>query len=59
MKMKESSLEYGEIDAALNFQPLTEAQIVQQRKLALETYRRQGSRVPHDRIKNIVKRHQK
>ncbi len=55
----EELFEYGEMDAALNFQPLTEAQMVQQSKSSLEAYRRTGSGVPHDRIRNIVKRHQK
>ena len=39
----EESFEYGEVDSALNFQPLTEAEMIQQSKLALENYRRQGS----------------
>ena len=44
----EESLEYGEIDAELNFQPLTEADMIQQSKSALETYRRTGSGVEHE-----------
>ncbi|KAF3886366.1 MULTISPECIES: hypothetical protein [Nostocales] len=47
----EESIEYGEIDTALNFQPLTEAQMVQQSQSALETYRRTGSGVMHDRVR--------
>jgi hypothetical protein len=47
----EESLEYGEIDAALNFQPLTEAEMVQQSKLALEAYRRKGSGVAHNLVR--------
>lgn len=47
----EESLGYGEIDAALNFQPLTEAEMVQQSKSALEVYRRTGSAVEHERVR--------
>ncbi|ODG96218.1 MULTISPECIES: hypothetical protein [unclassified Nostoc] len=47
----EESFEYGEIDAALNFQPLTEAQMVQQSQSALEAYRSTGSGVAHDRVR--------
>ena len=47
----EESFEYGEIDSALNFQPLTEAEMIQQSKLALEDYRRQGSGVPHSVVR--------
>ncbi|MEA5565543.1 hypothetical protein [Anabaena sp. UHCC 0399] len=47
----EESLEYGEIDAALNFQPLTEAQMVQQSQSALEAYRRTGSGVTHNLVR--------
>ncbi|MBD0262483.1 MAG: hypothetical protein ICV78_07060 [Tolypothrix sp. Co-bin9] len=47
----EESFEYGEIDAALNFQPLTEAQMVQQSQSALEAYRSTGSGVKHDRVR--------
>ncbi|QLE55092.1 hypothetical protein [Nostoc sp. TCL26-01] len=45
------SLEYGEIDAGLNFQPLTEAQMVQQSQSALEAYLRTGSGIPHERVR--------
>ncbi|NET15498.1 MAG: hypothetical protein F6K08_23015, partial [Okeania sp. SIO1H6] len=38
----EELLDYGEIDSTLNFIPLTEEEMVQQSKLALEDYRRQG-----------------
>ncbi len=47
----EESFEYGEIDAALNFQPITEAQMIQQSQSALEAYRRTGSGVKHDRVR--------
>ncbi|MHC5754541.1 MAG: hypothetical protein ACYTXF_28675 [Nostoc sp.] len=47
----EESFEYGEIDAALNFQPLTEDQMVQQSQSALEAYRSTGSGVAHDRVR--------
>jgi hypothetical protein len=45
------SFEVGEIDTDLNFQPLTEAQMVQQSQSALEAYRRTGSGVTHDRVR--------
>ncbi|MCC5627931.1 hypothetical protein [Nostoc sphaeroides] len=41
----EESFESGEIDAALNFQPLTEAEMLHNSKTALEAYRRKGSGV--------------
>lgn len=47
----EESFEYGEVDSALNFQPLTEAEMIQQSKLALEDYRRQGSGFPHSVVR--------
>jgi len=47
----EESLEFGEIDANLNFQALTEAEMIEQSKLALEAYRREGSGVPHHRVR--------
>ena len=47
----EESFESGEIDAALNFQSLTEAQMVQQSQSALEAYRRRGSGIAHDRVR--------
>jgi len=47
----ENTFEYGEIDEDLNFQPLTEAQMVQQSKLALEEYHRQNSGVAHDAVR--------
>ena len=48
---REEKFEYGEIDGELNFQPLTEAQMIEQSKLALEEYRRQGSGIAHDSIR--------
>ncbi len=50
-QITEASFEYGEIDSALNFQPLTEDEMVQQSKLALEAYRRKGSGVAHNRVR--------
>jgi hypothetical protein len=47
----EESFEYGEVDSGLNFQPLTEAEMIQQSKLALEDYRRKGSGVPHSIVR--------
>ncbi|MCC5617949.1 hypothetical protein LC605_23255 [Nostoc sp. CHAB 5836] len=45
------SFEYGEIDTALNFQPLTEAQMLQQSQSALEAYRSTGLGIAHDRVR--------
>ena len=50
-QIPEKSLEYGEIDSGLNFQPLTEEEMIQQSKLALETYHRQGIGVPHNCVR--------
>ena len=47
----EELFEYGEIDSGLNFRGLTEAEMVRQSQLALETYHRQGVSVPHDRVR--------
>jgi hypothetical protein len=47
----EESFEYGEIDAELNFQPLTEDEMIQQSKSALEAYLRKGSGVAHNRVR--------
>jgi 5-formyltetrahydrofolate cyclo-ligase len=47
----EESLEYGEIDTELNFQPFTELEMIQQSKSALEAYRRKGSGVKHEQVK--------
>jgi hypothetical protein len=47
----EESLEYGHIDETLNFQPLTEPEMIQQSKLALEDYLRKGSGVKHNLIR--------
>lgn len=43
--------EYGEIDTALNFQPLTQAQMVEQSRKALEAYHRTASGVAHERVR--------
>ncbi len=45
------SFEYGEVDSALNFQPLTEAETIEQTKLVLEEYRRKGSGIPHSVVR--------
>lgn len=50
----EESFEYGEIDTALNFQPLTEDEMVRQSKSALEAYRRTGSGVAHNLVREWV-----
>ncbi|MEH2274556.1 MAG: hypothetical protein V7K40_07030 [Nostoc sp.] len=47
----EESFESGEIDTELNFQPLTEVQMVQQSQSALEAYRSTGSGIAHDRVR--------
>jgi hypothetical protein len=43
--------DYGEIDTTLNFQPLTQAQMVEQSRKALEAYRRIGTGVAHERVR--------
>jgi hypothetical protein len=48
----EEMFEYGEIDTGLNFQPLTQAQMVEQSRIALEAYRRTGSGVAHERVRS-------
>ncbi|HLO86570.1 MAG TPA: hypothetical protein VK203_16440 [Nostocaceae cyanobacterium] len=44
------SLEYGEIDPELKFQPLTETEMINQSKSALEAYLRTGSGVKHEQV---------
>ncbi|BAZ11929.1 hypothetical protein NIES4071_37570 [Calothrix sp. NIES-4071] len=46
----EEAFEFGEIDEALNFQPLTEAEMVEKSLSSFEAYRRKGSRVSHERV---------
>ncbi len=46
--------EYGHIDTALNFQPLTQGQMVEQSQSALEMYRRTGLGVAHERVREWV-----
>lgn len=50
-QITEESFDYGEIDSELNFQPLTEEEMVKQSILALEAYRRNGSSVDHNRVR--------
>ncbi|MBE9056777.1 MULTISPECIES: hypothetical protein [Sphaerospermopsis] len=44
------SLEYGQIDTELNFQPLSEKDMIEQSKSALETYLRTASGVKHEQV---------
>ncbi|HLP88934.1 MAG TPA: hypothetical protein VK184_10140 [Nostocaceae cyanobacterium] len=44
------SLEYGEIDTELNFQLLSEKDMIEQSKSALEAYLSAGSGVKHEQI---------
>jgi glutathione peroxidase-family protein len=44
------SLEYGEINTELNFQTLSEKDMIEQSKSALETYLRRGSGVKHEQV---------
>ncbi len=44
------SLEYGEINTELNFQTLSEKDMIEQSKSALETYLRTGSGVKHEQV---------
>ncbi len=50
-KKTEELLDYGEIDSTLNFIPLTEEEMIQKSKLALEDYRRRGASVDHSRVR--------
>jgi len=43
--------EYGEIDIGLDFQLLSESQMIQMSQAALEAYRRTGSGITHDRVR--------
>ncbi|NEN91981.1 MAG: hypothetical protein F6K48_24980 [Okeania sp. SIO3H1] len=47
----EELLDYAEIDSTLNFISLTEEEMVEQSKLALEDYGRQGVSVAHSRVR--------
>jgi hypothetical protein len=47
----EKSFEYGDIDAELNFQHLTEVQMIQQSKSVLEDYKSKGSGVAHNLVR--------
>lgn len=50
----EEAFEFGEIDDALNFQPLTEAQMVEKSLSSLEAYRRKSSGVAHERVREWI-----
>ena len=43
--------EYGEIDPELNFQPLTETQMIAESKSALDKYLNTGLGVKHEQVK--------
>lgn len=45
---------YGEFDAALNFQPLAEEQMIHQSLEALEEYRRTGNGIAHAGVQEWV-----
>ncbi len=51
LQTTEESFEFGEVDTALNFQPLTEAEMVEQSKFALVAYRSKGSGVAHNCVR--------
>jgi hypothetical protein len=53
-RVAEGAFEFGEIDTALNFQPLTEAKMVEKSLSSLEKYRRKNSGVAHDRVRKWV-----
>ena len=53
-KKTEELLDYGEIDSTLNFISLTEEEMVEKSKLALEYYRRGGVSVDHSRVREWV-----
>lgn len=50
----EEAFEFGEIDSALNFQPLTETQMVEKSLSELEAYRRKGSGVAHFGVREWI-----
>ncbi|NES06472.1 MAG: hypothetical protein F6K22_28855 [Okeania sp. SIO2F4] len=50
-KKTEELLDYGEIDSTLDFIPLTEEEMIEKSKLALEDYRRRGGSVDHSRVR--------
>jgi hypothetical protein len=50
----EKAFEFGEIDSALNFKPLTEAQMIEKSLSSLEAYRRKGSGVTHERVREWI-----
>ncbi|MBO3463932.1 hypothetical protein G7B40_022065 [Aetokthonos hydrillicola Thurmond2011] len=51
---REESFDYGEIDTGLNFQTLTEAEMIRQSQSALEAYLHKGSGVSHERVREWV-----
>ncbi|MBW4602912.1 MAG: hypothetical protein KME29_25970 [Calothrix sp. FI2-JRJ7] len=53
-QIAEEAFEFGEIDTALNFQPLTETQMVEKSLSSLEAYRSKGSGVPHERVREWI-----
>jgi hypothetical protein len=53
-QITEEVFEFGEIDTKLNFQPLTESEMVEKSLSSLETYRRKGSGVAHNRVREWV-----
>ncbi|MGB8701023.1 MAG: hypothetical protein WCD18_16545 [Thermosynechococcaceae cyanobacterium] len=45
------ALVYGELDQTLNFQPLTETQMIHNSLEALDAYRLTGNGIPHNQVR--------
>lgn len=54
-QIAQDAYEFGEIDATLSFQPLTEAQMVAKSLSSLEAYHRKGSGISDDRVRAWVR----
>ncbi len=53
-QITEDAFEFGEIDTALGFRSLTEAEMIEKSLSSLDAYRRNGSSVSHDRVREWV-----
>lgn len=49
---QETALEYGQLDEALSFQPMTDAEMVESTLQALAEYKRTGKGVSHERVRD-------
>lgn len=53
-QITQDAYEFGEIDTALSFQPLTEAEMIDKSLSSLGAYRIKGSGISHDRVRAWV-----